>query len=112
MGVYRNGMDYVQDTKTDARQRAYVSRSSVANRWARKMLWFTALVWLFAVWQHRDLAPPVHDGMALISEVTVDLFNGADKARALLSQLFSSPSGTGGAPKFDPITQWLLDNRN
>ena len=93
------------------RQQAYVTRARAAERWARKMLWFTFMVGLFAVWQHRDLAPPVHDGMFNVAAVTTDILGGAHETRAAVQNLFAGSSGTAGAGQYNAITQWLLDNR-
>jgi hypothetical protein len=105
-------MDYIEASRSETRQRAYIFRSSVAERWGRKVLWFTAIVGFFAVWHERDLAPPVHDGMVFVSDVAVDIFNGAEETPGMLESMFNGPTGVEAQHEFNALTRWLLDNRN
>ena len=111
MRCYARTMDYLNESKYQGRQQRYLLRSLAVGRWARKMLWFTALGGLFAVWQHRELAPPVHDGMYTMAAVAKDIYGGAHETRGVVQSYFSGPSGSGSNVGYNPITQWLLDNR-
>lgn len=104
-------MDILNESKFQGRQVAYLHRASVAERWARKMLWFTVMLGLFAVWQNRELAPPVHDGMFVVADVSLDVLGGAHETRATLQSYLSGASTSGTQPEFNAITRWLLDNR-
>lgn len=104
-------MDILAESKFQERQNACQLRSSVAMRWARKMLWFTFILTLFAIWQHRELAPPVHDGIYAVWNVSADIMTGAHDTRQVVQGFFSGGSGTSVKPEFNAITQWLLDNR-
>ena len=104
-------MDILKESTFQGRQQAYKTRASVAQRWARRILWLTAAVGFFAVWQHRELAPPVHDGMFVVASVTTDIFGGAHETRGAVQNFLSSPSASGSQPQFNAISQWRLDNR-
>ena len=101
----------MNESKFVGRQQAYLSRAGVAQRWARRMLWLTAFVGFFAVWEHRELAPPVHDGMFVVASMTKDIWGGAHETRALVQNFLSSSSGSSSKGQHNAITQWLLDNR-
>ena len=105
-------MDYVDAAKSEARSRAYAARSRYANRWARFMLWAVAGIGLYAVWHERGLAPPVHDGMVRVAEVTTLAFEDVETSRGFVRSLFSGSNGMAGQGQYNAITQWLLDNRN
>lgn len=107
----RNSMDILNESKFHKRQQAYTARAEAAHRWARKLLWFTFILGLFAVWQHRDLAPPVHDGMYVVADVTTDIWGGAHETRDVVQGLFNGQSGTSLTPEYSSFTRWLLDNR-
>ncbi|MEM6586996.1 MAG: hypothetical protein AAF641_01005 [Pseudomonadota bacterium] len=104
-------MDILNESKFQARQVAYCARADQAQRWARRLIWLTFAIGLFAVWQHRDLAPPVHDGMFLVANVATDVWGGAHETRGVVQGLFSGGSDNGGSQEFNAITRWLLDNR-
>ena len=104
-------MEYLKEAKYAARKQACVERSRKANRWARRMLWIAAGLGFFAVYQNRELAPPVHDGMFTGAAVSQDIWGGAHETRGAVQGLFAGGSDAGAAPKYNALTQWLLDNR-
>ncbi|MEM7596066.1 MAG: hypothetical protein AAF382_00110 [Pseudomonadota bacterium] len=104
-------MDILNESKFQGRQQACKERSRKANRYARILLWVTAAVGLFAVYQHRELAPPVHDGMFTVAAVTTDILGGAHETRGAVQNMFGGASASGSQPEFNAITRWLLDNR-
>ena len=104
-------MDIMNESKYVGRQQAYQSRAGAAQRWARRMLWFTAALGLFAVWQHRELAPPVHDGMFVVAAVSKDIWGGAHETRNFVQNFLSSSSDSTVQRKYNGSTQWFLDNR-
>lgn len=104
-------MDILNESQFQQRQNAYQLRAEAAVRWARKILWFTFLLGLFAVWQNRDLAPPVHDGIYAVAGVTKDVWGGAHETRGAVQGFFKGSSGSTAQPEFNAVTRWLLDNR-
>ncbi len=105
-------MQYGQKIYAEAREQAYNARARRARGWARLVLWMAAAVFLMAVWQDRALAPPVHDGMTMLTEKVQYALENSDNARDFVKQAFSSPTGTSRQAEFDPITTWLLKWRN
>lgn len=105
-------MQYGHQTYAEAREQAYLVRARRARGWARLVLWVAAGVFLVAVWQDRALAPPVHDGMMMLTEKVRYALENSDSARDFIKQTFSSPTGTSREAEFDPITSWLLKWRN
>lgn len=110
-------MDYATRIHSDqayaqAREQAFKARAKRARRWARLITLALFTVFLTAVWQNRALAPPVHDGMVLITDKVQYALENSDSAREFVRQSLSSPSGTSRQSEFDPITTWLLKWRN
>ncbi|MEL7254371.1 MAG: hypothetical protein AAGL23_09365 [Pseudomonadota bacterium] len=90
---------------------AHEARASVAQRWARRVLWIGFVVAMFAIWQHRELAPPVHDGIYVVIGWGQDVLEGAPETQDAIRRMFAGSSSGGSEPEFSAITRWLLDNR-
>ncbi|MBZ0123286.1 MAG: hypothetical protein K8F31_05315 [Roseovarius sp.] len=101
-------MDYARKALAQDRERAFGARAARARGWAR--LAYAALVamFLFAAWQDRALAPPVHDGMKVTAERIVWVTENTDEVRAYIRGLMRSPSGSSAKPQHDPVTRFLL----
>lgn len=101
-------MDYIQKAQDKHAERPQAARSVKARRWSRRVFALLIFTFLFAVWQDRALAPPIHDGMQKIVSHAVGFVENSDDIRAYVKETFSSPSGTSVQEKYDPITRWLL----
>lgn len=101
-------MDHARKAQAQDRERAFGARAARARGWAR--LAYAALValFLFAAWQDRALAPPVHDGMKVTAARVVWTVENSDKARTWVRGLLHTPSGTSARPQHDPVTRFLL----
>lgn len=101
-------MDYIQKAQEKYREPTSAKRSTRARRWARTVLALLIFTSLFAIWQDRALAPPVHDGMHGMASHVMYAVENSDDLRGFVKQTFSSPSGSSMQQEFDPITRWLL----
>jgi len=101
-------MERLANSLADDRQRALRNRAIKARGWARLVYAVLVVAFLFAAWQERPLAPPVHDGMKLVSARVSYAMNNTDEVRAALRGFFSSPSGSSAKPEHDPVTRFLL----
>ncbi len=101
-------MQFSRQIIAQERQNAYVARSKKARGWARMVLWMATAVFLMAVWQDRSLAPQIHDGMVKVKGDVQYAMENTDEMRGYIQGMFSSPSASGSAAKYDPITSWLI----
>lgn len=101
-------MDHAREALAEDRARAFHTRAAKARGWARLAYALLVGVFLFAAWQDRRLAPPVHDGMQATAGRVARAAEHSDEVRAWLKGLFGGPSGSGAKSEYDPITRWLL----
>ena len=106
-------MDYARNAIVTERVRACEARASRARGWARVAYALLVASFLFAAWQDRALAPPVHDGMKVVAERAVWAAGNTDEVRAWIKGVFDSPSGTTSVKsQYDPVTRFLLQWEN
>lgn len=101
-------MDYARKALAEDRERAFGARAAHARGWARLAYAVLVALFLFASWQDRALAPPVHDGMKVTVERVVWMAENTDEVRAYIQGLMRSSSGTSAKPQHDPVTRFLL----
>lgn len=101
-------MDHARKTLTKDRERAFDTRAARARGWARLTGAALVVLFMFAAWQDRALAPPVHDGMKVTVERVVWASQNSDEVRAWIRAHLSGPSGSSAKSQYDPVTRFLL----
>ncbi|MEQ9674530.1 MAG: hypothetical protein RLO10_08710 [Roseovarius indicus] len=101
-------MDYIQKAQEKHQERPHAARAVRARRWSRRVFALLILVFLYAVWQDRALAPPIHDGMQKTVSLAAGFVENSGDIRSYVKQTFGSSSGTSVEQQYDPITRWLL----
>ena len=101
-------MDYARNALAADRARAFDARARKARGWARLVYAVLVAGFLYAAWQDRALAPPVHDGMQVVAAKISYAIENSDDLHNYVQQAFKGPSGTSAESKYDPVTRWLL----
>ena len=66
------------------------ARTARARKWARVMTLVLFGLFLTATWQDRGLAPPVHDGMIVVSNMAMGYIEGSEALSGMLAELQKS----------------------
>lgn len=101
-------MDYIQKAQEKHQERPHLARAVTARRWSRRVFALLIVVFLYAAWQDRALAPPIHDGMQKTVSLAADFVENSDDIRTYVKQTFGGTANHSVEQQYDPITRWLL----
>jgi len=95
----------------DARIERLQSRAQGARKLSRYVRVMLIAAMFTAIWQDRNLAPPVHDKMVVVADKVATLIEDSEGMSSKISAM-TRFSGGGNKGEFDPITSALLKMRN
>ena len=99
------------DASPETRIERFQKRAQGARRLSRYVRLMLIAATFTAIWQDRNLAPPVHDRMVVVAEKVVMLIEDSEGMSTKISAM-TRFSGGGNKGEFDPITSALLKMRN
>lgn len=95
----------------ETRIERFQSRAQGARRLSRYVRIMLIAATFAAIWQDRNLAPPVHDRMVVVADKVAMLIEDSEGMSSKISAM-TRFSGGGNKGEFDPITSALLKLRN
>ncbi|MEQ9259672.1 MAG: hypothetical protein RIG84_11275 [Roseovarius sp.] len=105
-------MDYIERAREkygeESRETGRKARSGRARAWARRVLMALVVLSLYAIWQDRALAPPVHDWMQETAVAAHGLIEGEDSLSGIWRPSGPAASGIRSPDEYNAITRWLL----
>ncbi len=83
--VIQPGMTQMKAITNIQKDERIAARTATARRYARKMFMCLIILCLVAIWQDKRLAPPLHNGMQVVSGIAMEYIENSETLSEVLA---------------------------